>query len=179
MWFFQRLMVEHGGTGEAAPSLHRRLWIKKTLEHPRTCCLNQGVKATNFASYKVAMVADCSRVLPLWSAHSCFQGYVEIVGYNQRTTGWGGEGWHSPSSPALVKVLQSESGGRGSSDWTFSKPTHILVCWLFAFCLFPLAPLPFSSLDILFSRKRFPDFPVGERRGTTSHGLAWSWHRLC
>lgn len=87
-----------GGTGEAGPSLHRRLLIKKTLEHPRTCCLNQGGKATNFASYKVAVVAGCSRVLPLWSVHSCLQGYVEIVGYNQRAMG-GGAGIPPPLQP--------------------------------------------------------------------------------
>lgn len=55
--------MERGGWGEQgrqAPSLHRKLLIKKTLELPRTCCLNQEVKATNFASYKVAVVADCS-----------------------------------------------------------------------------------------------------------------------
>lgn len=120
-------------------------------------------------------MADCIRTFPFWRAHSCFQGYVEIVGYNQRTIKGG---WLSPSSPALVKVLQSESGGWGSSDWTLLKPTHILVCCLFALMPLSLTPPPLPSMHILFSRKRFFCFPCGRKERYYQPFLTWSWHCL-
>lgn len=61
----------------------------------------------------------------------------------------------SPSSPASVKVLQSESGDWRSSDWTFLKPTHILVFGQLAFCLLLPHPSLLSSCTSYFLRRDF------------------------
>lgn len=152
--------------GEAGPSSQALQEAEGKPEHPQESMPASGAKATNFASYNPAVpVAAAAGHLssPIPMLITGWKAIVEIVGYNQGNRRRGG-GWVFPSSPASVKVLQSESGDWRSSDWTFLKPTHILVCRQLAFCLLPPHPSPPFLLHILFSGKRFHPFYVGQRR---------------
>ena len=139
---------------------------RRVAEHPQELMTKSGAKATNFASYhRAGPGAGSSQAPPapkcsILPRRLCGDSGGIIRGLKR------GAGF-SPSSPASVKVLQSESGDWRSSDWTFLKPTHILVFGKLAFCLLLPHPSPPSLLHILFSGKRFHPFHVGERRLST------------